>query len=231
MSLTANNAVMSLQQLAIQNTTHDLEQKDDEMKYIETLIKRLEDFERSNASNGDVQKALEITDRQLQPYKEILVGNDFLAIYHGSLQYRDPRNLDIDIIFFTESETERLRLRKIQLQIQGDFESLDNWPNVGRNNGHCDTNFITYSLGQIKDAIEYCQAHGIRLPYEELDIDPDAAVSYILTSKLIYPEQTDLFDKFKLVAHQLLREYPVLRIAVIEELENTLDIRALRRLI
>lgn len=199
------------------------EQVEEEMNQIQELLQNLKPFEtdRPHGENDEVDKALKIIREIFEPGREGLVEDEFIPIYHGSLQYHDPHNLDVDIAFASEEIDEPDYQGMISTYEPRFQERIDDWPRE-----RCDTNFGKASLEDIRRQAKYYNETGI---YDVNRNDQVDQASEILSSVLLFPEQAPLLQKLKAEVLDVARGCTILRRGIIADLEETLDIRRERR--
>jgi hypothetical protein len=197
-----------------------------EKLYIPRIDEALLDLKRyeSDLQNPEVERAIEAIKQIMEPHARFFIRNGFVITYHGSLQYNDPRNLDVDLEFMSYD----LNYSEIDARmeiIEGIFTNSNIWPRPV-----CDTNFGYSVIADIRDEL-------LEIPqtsYNDPTIDNDLyysalSASLILSSKLLYPQQTDLYNKLKLEVRKLIHKNKWLEEGVLSELEETLEIRRKRR--
>lgn len=193
---------------------------------IEGLVRNLEQIERSRFYHPAVVHAMQLVDAVIAPYRQKLVQKNVLVTYHGSLQYQDPVNLDLDLAFTTlDKKTEKAVYRPVILKLEDEFLELPNWPKMGRNRGRCDTNFAIFSIEELRQDAKQINKQG---EYDEEECT-ELHAAYILTSRILFPEQFGLAQNFKTEIDSILATSPVLTQAVIGCLNETISIRKERK--
>ncbi|MEO8582030.1 MAG: hypothetical protein ABI425_05670 [Patescibacteria group bacterium] len=210
----------------------DLDQQiEKEMAIIDQLLAKLKFFEETNPPNDNVDRAFacidEVIDQKQTEYRQKLIDNKVLVTYHGSLQFNDPRNLDLDLVFTAVDESSLALVNNTIDKLEAECEQIDNWPTLGNNQGHCDTNFNRFSIEQVEIDLK-------RMSIENKVIDPeydfiDLYVGILLSSKVLFPEQEVLFEIFQQKAKSYLHQSTVLRKAITELLEDILKTRQERK--
>ncbi|RJR29776.1 hypothetical protein C4564_01710 [Candidatus Microgenomates bacterium] len=200
------------------------------MSQIDMLINQLQNFEATNPPDTNVLTAWKIMYASLEPFKRALNNNDVVTIIHGSMQYNDPHHLDLDLAFVARDD-QQIRNGYIAIKldkIQDAFEGLNNWPSLGENQGHCHAEITPFSIEKIKkDAQAY--ESGARV-FDGQNDSADLFLAYILSSKLVYPEQEEMYREMQNQAQGILRSSPILRNAVTKVLEETLKTRQERNM-
>jgi len=199
------------------------------MPHIIALVDELAQFQRNNPSHLKVSEAMGMVHKVLYRHKSELLWHRVVVTYHGSLLYNDPRNLDLDLGFTTSSEVGLLMNENYIQDIMDEFEALPTWPIMGHNNGHCDTNFVWFSIEGIQNDVAALEAG--RLVFDnELDM-LDINASALLTSPPLFPEQAELLYEFIQHVYQLLEGSLILRRVIARPLEEAVAIRKERSLL
>ena len=114
---------------------------------IDRRLKALKRFE-TDLQNPEVEKARaairQIVGSKMPWFNE----HDIAVIYHGSLQYNDPRNLDVDLVFIGEPPHFD-ELNSVKQELEDAFTQSGAWPRYP-----CETNFGYASLELIRRELE-----------------------------------------------------------------------------
>lgn len=202
---------------------HPEQSVENDMQRIDALKKTLAWYADNNPSDPRVSTALEILHTTIFTLerKALLLSNHVIAIMTGSLQYKDPINLDVDIHFQGRQENQFAMVEPLLYTIEQELEQLPNWP-VGR----CDPNFGTSSLERLRDWLKRKQqGHTDEIE----DILAGIVVSEVLTGEAFFPEQKGQLASLRRDVNTILRQSPALRQQVIEELQDVIRIRDERR--
>ncbi len=105
-----------------------------------------------------------------------------ITLYHGSLQYHDPVNLDLDLDLVVLKYTRDLL--DVQLEYDDVFDGISGWPETSR--GRCDSNTGLISLDTIASA-----ASLFSKSEEQEDNLSAMDASIILSGKLLFPNRPD----------------------------------------
>lgn len=202
-----------------------------EMATIDRLIAELQIIENTNPPNEYVDRAFaaidDVIDKNEKRYKDYFTNNKILVTYHGSLQYNDPRNLDLDLVFISKDTQTLDQAEPIIEELTQHFEHIEDWPEMGNNEGHCDTNINNFSMEEITTEVTELIASNRAVDTEKDFLD--LYIGCLLNSGLLFPEQEELFEEFRIEAKKLLLKSATLRKAVIENLQDVLKTRQERK--
>ena len=193
------------------------------IEYLKSSLQSLRMYraDRPNGYNDIADDALRITRKSFERFRPFFVASHAIVTYHGSIQYHDAINLDVDIIIISDKKTPRV-IFESAYKLQNEMNNLESWPT-----GKCETNFAFLTLDQIEKETKLFN-RGVQY---DRNIHLDSMLgSCILTSELIFPKQQKDFDKIKNKFTDILKASPVLLGATIEEVEDCIKTRKERRM-
>jgi len=188
----------------------DIDSKLAELKFYETDLQ-----------NEEVTKAKQILHTVFDPKLEWFQSRDIIVTYHGSLQYNDPRDRDVDIDFIGENI------------IAGDLKEMfvDKLQNVWPRTlgGSIDLDVIT--VDDIKRDLERLEDEDKhRLEGEEgPDVYPELNASIILSSAVLFESQKSQLEVKRQEVRSLIANNPRLREGVLDTLTEVIKTRKERR--
>lgn len=208
---------------------------------ITNRISKLKEFETQNTPDPRVQEALGIIKSVMILDRRMLIQNNTLAIYYGSLLFNDPRNLDVDLEL-VETTHRKDAMFNFTDRKNFEFEDIPNWPRTPANNGECSAHLGYTSIQKIEGVIkDFCHKEAeenwkwIPDPNsdeedEQWDFDRAASnLSLVLTGGLLYPQQQAFHREMKGQVWRLLESYPIIQAPVAKHLQDCIEIREQRR--
>lgn len=193
---------------------------------IDNRLAELKSFE-ADLQNEEVVRARVALRKVFDPKFEWLNSQGIIITFHGSLQYSDPHDLDVDVefvggdnLFFDES------MRKIIAEFDKKFEESGVWPRK-----NCDTNIGVSSIGTIKNSLSSLEKEGVRSydPKEEYEAFPHTDAALILNSAVLYESQKPQLEILRGQVRQLISNNSFLREGVLDELSGVIKVRQKRR--
>lgn len=194
------------------------------------LIDTLQRYEKQAPFNESVEQANEIIAYLLNQHRQELVSHNALVLIEGSLQYGDPVNLDVDLSFITRTEQSKSEVAETVRRIDAILSRVPDWPNMGTNRGHCETNFNFTSIEEFlrhTDLLDAIVASGE--DPDDFTYIPELTASSLLTAKLIFPEQALLRREYRSEVEALLSQSGSLSAAVKKVLAAAIEHRESRR--
>lgn len=198
-----------------------------EMAQIESLIEELVVFEKNNPPDERVDRAFASIDEVIDEQRDYFIRKKILITYHGSLQFNDPRQLDLDLVFTSQDGLTLHQGQHIIQRLEEEFELVEDWPEIGENEGKCDTNFTSFSMEELDDDLMNIVAEDRKIDDEKDFID--LHITYLLTSKALFSDQEELLAEFKTQAKELLSQSQILRESVISVLQKIIETRRERK--
>lgn len=193
---------------------------------IDNKLMQLKSFE-ADLQNEEVVRARAALRKVFDPKFEWLNSQGIIITFHGSLQYSDPHNLDVDVelvggdnLFFDES------MRKIIAEFGKKFEEFGTWPRK-----NCDTNIGVSSIDTIRNSLSSLKKEGGRYynPKEEYEAFPHTDAALILSSAVLYESQKPQLEILRGQVRQLILNNSFLRKGVLDELNGVIKVRQKRR--
>jgi hypothetical protein len=195
-------------------TLPDIEPKLSELKLFETDLR-----------NPEVEKAKIILHEVFDPQFEWFNSRNIIVTYHGSLQYSDPKNLDVDISFIGDDKLTYGDMAEKEVELENEFQKK--WPRK-----KCETDFSILTIKDIKDESDKLkrQFGEEHMPNgEDDDIFPPLQSAIILSSKLLYESQKPLLLGKENEVRKIIAEDEWLRREVGKELDGVIGERKKRR--
>ncbi len=201
-----------------EHQNHENENSKLEMQRIQTLVSDLKALEPSNPSdrNENVDTALKVTRDVFSPHKEWFLENKIIPTIHGSLLYHDPIGLDLDVTFFYIKPPEDFFID--QQRYWSIEQSFEGRPNPLYPDYDLETNFSVVEPARFERELQQIEQRVVE-PASGDDFS-SMFLGQILTSELLYREQTEEFEKLKKSTLMRLQESPLLRQGVLKELEG-----------
>lgn len=191
---------------------------------IDSLLGKLKVFE-SDQINEEVERAIQAVHRLIDPRFSWFETHGIIVTYHGSLQYHDPKNLDVDL-YFVGLNIEYEDVEHVYDELEEKFTQPGIWPRQP-----CDTNFGIASIKKIDEELKNfdsesnygadAQGYG--------DFYPESSASYILSSALLYEEQRNGLKVLQMQIRDRLSRNRWLREGVFDSLSGAIQIREERR--
>jgi hypothetical protein len=193
-----------------------------ELTSIDAKLKRLRVFE-TDLKNPEVDRAQEAIRRVFRPHLDWFHSREIAITYHGSLQFHDPVNLDIDVALLGQSAT-FAEVDPVLAQVENEFTKPGVWP---RSPAHTDIVYIS---------MEQMQRHLKRIPSDTphiegrfIDVSSDLIAATAISSLLVFPEQQDLFTGMDQQARKIMSQHRWLREGVEKILDHAIEVRLERR--
>lgn len=185
---------------------------------IDAKLERLTLLE-NDRKNESVDKMLLFLRDKLKVYLGTMNDIGVVALVHGSLQYNDPRNLDVDLGFFSQDKSFK-ELRWLSRYIQEEIETstyLDGLEPIGK---HKDSNLSTSSIKEIREELLLVDKKGSYSVQE--DIFAELSASKLLSAKLLFndPKQIEILEDLRIEGRKLLKSSRWLREGVNEILDE-----------
>lgn len=181
----------------------------------------------STQKNPNVDTALAIINEIVTPYLPWFNQHGIVVTCHGSLQYHDPRNLDVDIQLVSANITFS-QISQIICELESKFEECNNWPTP-----RCDPDFGLSDITDIKYELEKLDQNLVRGFYDNRVNNDDyycsLSGSMILSSKPLYESQNALLSNYRAQVIELCIQNIYLREGIEYWLYETLEIRRKRR--
>jgi hypothetical protein len=188
---------------------------------IDARLARLKVFE-ADLHNDEVEAAKASMKRILEPRLSWFDQKGIAVTYHGSLQYNDPKELDVDISYIAGTKLPQGEELEMEQEINNDFSVSGAWPRE-----QCDTNFSWPSVDAIKREV---QARGdSEYDPEDVEQDADRWGAYILSSPVLFASQTELLGRYQQEIRQLAGESKWLRDGIVYSLDSAIRVRMMRR--
>lgn len=190
---------------------------------IDSKLTQLKHFE-TDLQNDEVTKAIIALHRVFDPQFEWFASRNIVITYHGSLQYNDPRNLDIDVEFMGDN-LEFKDVKEMEREVENELEKPGVWPRE-----NCDTNFGICGISKIKRGLK--EFEGERYdpnPKDDRDLNPELDASLILSSKVLYESQKPQLEALQKEVRKLIAGNRWLREGVLYELTDVVKVRQSRR--
>lgn len=190
----------------------DIDSKLAELKFFETDLQ-----------NEEVDKAKQALRTVFAPKFEWFDSRNIVIVYHGSLQYNDPHNLDADMDFIGENIT-----AGDLVGLLGDLSDQlkDLLPRK-----KCGIDSCPITVADIKEdlkSLEREEQH--RLDGEgKPDFFPDDNAASVLSSEVLFESQRPKLEVKKDEVRKLIANNPRLRKGVIEALGEVIETRKKRR--
>lgn len=187
----------------------------DPLSEIDSHLVTLKSFE-TDLQNDRVDRAIEILRSTIDPYFEELDDLDVVPIYYGSLQYKDPKNLDADLYFASEHAGYN-ELQDISNTVQASIDYNPEWPG-----GLEFSDFSETSIDEIEEG-------SLRVPsdavydYDEDVLDgfrPEMYAAFILSSVPLYESQREKLEKMQERIRGLAENHKWLREGIKEKLDD-----------
>jgi hypothetical protein len=183
---------------------------------IDARLAKLKSFE-TDLVNPEVERARQILRRLFDMDISLLRPLGVLT-YHGSLQYNDPVNLDVDVDFFLISNLSIHHGFNILEQLGEVLVGSCLWPRKP-----CDTNMGCSSIDQIKKGLTET---GTNPKYETF---PELNASLMLSSALLYPDQEPQLRVLQREVRKIIQGHQWLHDNVVLTLDDAIHIREERR--
>lgn len=192
----------------------DIDIKLVQLKYCETDLR-----------NDGVEKAKIALHRVFDPRFKWFQSRNIIITYHGSLQYNDPSNLDLDVEFARDNLVLK-DVRGMIRELENEFKKPGVWPRE-----KCDTNFGVSSISGIKRGLREFEGkkHYDPNPKEDYDSNPELDASLILSSKALYGNQEPQLEDLRKKIRKLLAGNQWLREGVLSVLTGVVSVRQKRR--
>ncbi len=202
-----------------------IEQGEMEQNPLEEIDKKLailKGFE-TDLHNQEVEQARVSIASIIEGDIDWLNTQRMVATCHGSLQYNDPRNLDGDIMFITD--TPGLSITNPEYNsheyAMGEILSLPKmWPRVP-----FEPEFYIVNISNFEQMLSLVEAGTAT----ELDVERLSNAGYVLSSALINSTQEKLFRELQQKVRSIAEGSKWLRESIIENLNNAITIRKIRR--
>lgn len=198
-----------------------------EIQEIQDLLQKLKGYEtdRPHGMNDETDRAVAEVGRVCSQFREIVDREGIILTLHGSLQYHDPHNLDIDLTMFSAKDSKEQYLAltpPLEEAFDGEKKTVKNWPRE-----EAMTNFDYKGLDELEANAQLLEGDP---DTDNLDISMAADfMAELLSSVLIFPHQQALFATFQAEGWRMLQKYPILRAKTKEELESVVTVREERR--
>lgn len=182
------------------------------------VLKRFE----TDLHNNETERGKEVLRQILEPRLPWFESRGLVILYHGSLQYNDPVNLDIDMDFVSED----LSYNDF-LSMEGELEQALIQPDIWPRNP-CVTNFTFLKISAIREEV----AEIGQTPYDPEasdDLFADLDASKVLSARLLFPSQTNALNQYQTEIRQLATGSPWLQAGIVFNLNDAIAIRQARR--
>jgi hypothetical protein len=188
---------------------------------IDSRLARLKGFETDRRSEEVVQ-AIGAMQRILEPRLPWFDQKGIAVTYHGSLQYHDPRTLDVDIAFIAGKNLPSAEEIGVEQEINDDFSRPGVWPRAD-----CDTNFSWPGMDAMRREVE--EKAGSEYDPQDVEQDADRWGSYVLSSPVLFGSQRALLTGYQKEIRRMAAESRWLRDGIIHNLDNAIRTRLVRR--
>lgn len=170
----------------------------------------------------EVEKAVLVIREILEPCLPWFEKHGIVITYHGSLQYNDPRNLDVDLGFISLDKPWEVVWR-MDKYLEDSFVQQNVWP---RENCITDMTWL-----QIRDIAREAAIY-TNLPYRHDDRDNhivDLTATLVMTSALLDEKQRPLYRKYRGQVWQIASDSRWLREGIAYILDSVIEEREERR--
>lgn len=158
------------------------------------------------------------------PRFEWFKSRNIIITYHGSLQYNDPRDLDVDVEFMGHSLGFK-DVKEMEREVENELEKPGVWPRE-----NCDTNFGICSISKIKRDLKELEGHRYGPnSKEDRDLNLELEASLILSSKVLYESQRPQLEAIQEEVRRLITENQWLKEGVLHQLTGVVVVRQNRR--
>ena len=186
---------------------------------IDEKLKKLKSFEK-DLVNEEVDKARECLATVFAPELEWFNSRGIILTTHGSVLYKDPRNLDVDMDFVGENISYKDLKEKWK---KAEDELKSSWPRK-----NCDVDFGIITVEGIESDFKQLEAQGQDLG-DEADLTPDLNASSVLSSAVLFESQRPKLEAKQREVRSLLVNNPKLREGVLMTLTGVIKTREERR--
>jgi hypothetical protein len=189
----------------------DIDSKLAELKFFETDLR-----------NREVTRAKKVLQLVFNPNLKWLESRGIVVTYHGSLQYNDPVNLDVDMNFIGENISSHDKdLKKIWDSAEPVLQTF--WTRK-----RCDIDFDAITISGIKDDLKQSKARKYD-SIEGSDSYPEQSAAILLSSTVLFESQRPQLEVKKNEVRRLIVENPRLRKGVLDTLTKVIETRKERR--
>lgn len=190
---------------------------------IDKKLRVLKRFE-TDLKDPEVEQAKTAMHTVIAPHLPWLNDQNIVATYHGSLQYGDPRNLDVDIALISE-DLKYEAVASLISALEKAFVQPGAWP---RETSETDLYYVSITeirreLAQLQGKKRYSYARDFDRYYADMDS------SFILSSALLFEEQRSLLSRYQNEIRVLVQNNPWLKGGIINSLNRAIKIRQERR--
>jgi hypothetical protein len=190
---------------------------------IDARLVRLKTFE-TDLQNDETQRARQVMRTIVEPRLSWFDERGIAVTYHGSLQYNDPRNLDVDIAFVPMENLPQDEKQGMHNELHDAFTQPGVWPGEG-----CTTNFEWVDFERISKVAEEMGDSPFDPADESKDIGATYSACYVLSSPLLFESQRNLLQQSQQKIRQIAAKSKWLRDAMVSALDETIQIREERR--
>lgn len=191
---------------------------------IDSKLRQLKIFE-TDLRNDEVSKARQALHAVFDPRLEWFKSHNIVITYHGSLQYNDPDNLDVDIeLIATGDPLPREDFKKISNELEKDFTKSGVWPRK-----NCETNIGMLSMDTIREGLRQRQSEKDSDVKEDSEVYVDTDAALILSSAVLYDEQLPQLENLRRQVRQLITSDQWLKERVAGTLGEAIKVRQGRR--
>lgn len=190
---------------------------------IDSQLAQLKYFE-TDLQNDEVAKARIALLRVFDPQFQWFQSQRIIVTYHGSLQYNDPRNLDVDVEFMGNNLGLKDVISKCS-EIEDALKKTNAWPRK-----NCYTNFGVCSINGIRNDLKELEKENYASDFkEDQELNPELVAALILSSKVLYEVQRPQLGILQQETRKLILENPWLRRGVYNTLTDVIVTRQNRR--
>jgi hypothetical protein len=188
---------------------------------IDSKLAELKFFE-TDLQNEEVARAKTVLRLVFDTKLKWLESRGIIVTYHGSLQYNDPVNLDVDMNFIGENISSHDKdLKKIWDDTEAVLGTF--WSRK-----RCDIDFNAITMKGIEDDLEQSGSRGYD-SVEDSDFYPELKAAVILSSAVLFESQKPQLEVKKKEVRTLIANNPRLRDGVVNVLADVIKTREKRR--